>query len=500
MTMGNFFFRSPQIVPGLIGIIFSLISIENLSCKKGESPEGNSTPQLPYLSKAYIIQLSSETKPSLPANYDELLRFHFFGICWNGKNDDNLKFVKQMGYSYVFYRSGMENSSLAKDLFFYIEGPEYEVYSTLGINRLLSNPSGYSESQKNTYQSYFALKANNTAFPENMATGWGVSGSFCVEPDYQQQKVIDYFVSNVFEFANKKEKSDKKFLFAGLAWDVPQFTGDFWGGGKQVNLSYWNGKDSSALFPGCSHEYKTYSEGKIAYYLKTRQYLKSKFPERRLAYIFEPYVFYDFWFKELEKLEYDKQVNLMDNAFVSQECGVTAWATGTEFADDPRPFISGITRRIQVGSSTPDNHELASNKLIAGKAAINGSWFNWYGRFSGSGDKIPITNIYEVPNWLQLIRVAGNWDNLNGVPLSERKLTGSDYSSTNSMITRNIIYSRQPKTQKLFVTFLNDSGEVTLNPGEKIVSIKRVDLFFIETVDGGGDLKVDGNKIKLKSK
>ena len=60
----------------------------------------------------------------------------------------------------------------------------------------------------------------------------------------------------------------------------------------------------------------------------------------------------------------------------------------------------------------------------------------------------------------------------------------------------NIIYSRQPKTQKLFVVFLNDKGEIKLNPGEKIVSIKKVDKFFCETNDASDELKVEGNKIK----
>jgi hypothetical protein len=159
----------------------------------------------------------------------------------------------------------------------------------------------------------------------------------------------------------------------------------------------------------------------------------------------------------------------------------------------------GIVTKDQVGSSTPDNHDLASNKLIAGKAAVNGAWVNWYGRFSGSGDEVLMNNIYEVPNWLQLIRVVANWDNLIGVPLANRKWDGSFYSSTNSWIDDNIIYSRQPKTQKLFVVFLNNSGEITLNPGEKIVSIKRVDTNFCETVDGTDDIKVVENKIRLSS-
>jgi hypothetical protein len=106
-------------------------------------------------------------------------------------------------------------------------------------------------------------------------------------------------------------------------------------------------------------------------------------------------------------------------------------------------------------------------------------------------------HIYEVPNWLQLIRVVANWDNLNGVNVTARRWDGYAYISPNSRIDDNIIYSRQPQTQKLFVVFLNGKGEIRLNPGEKVVSIKRVDNFFCETTDALEELKVEGNKVRL---
>jgi hypothetical protein len=489
-------FMLQQIIILLIGLFFSVITFTSFSCKKKVTSANDS---LLFSDKAYIIQLSSQTPPPLPANYDDLSRFNFFGICWRGKVDDNLKFIKQLGYSYVMYQTGMENSSLASDLHFYLESPEYQVYPTLGIDRQLVINKSYTEYQINTYQSYFALKNTTSAFPDNIALGWPLSGSFSVEPDWQQQKVIDYFVSQIKAHAVKKENRNKNFLFAGLAWDVPQFTGDFWGDGKQVTLAYWNGKDSSALFRGRTHEFKTYSEGRVAYYLTIRQSLAAEYPGRKLVYIYEPYHLYDSWFKDLEKLNYNNQVQLMENALITQEAGVTKWSTGIEFVDDSRIYKSGIVTKDHVGSTTPDNHDLTCNKLIAGKAAVNGSWVNWYGRFSGSGDKVLMNNIYEVPNWLQLTRVVANWDNLNGVPVANRKWDGSVYSSTNSRIDDDIIYSRQPKTQKLFVVFLNNSGKITLNPGEQIISIKHVDKYFCETIDGTNDIKVVGNIIQLSS-
>lgn len=479
----------------IIFTIACLVITKFTECSCAE-PEIQIQPADSVFPKAYVIQLSMEKPPVLAFNFDELSRYNFYGICWNGKPDDNLKFAKQMGYSYVMYQPGMENSDRAKDLHFYLESPEYQVYSTLGIERSIDKNKVYSENQKTTYQNYFALKRTDQPFPENMAPGWFSNGRFSVEPDWQQQRVIDYFVSQVKYKAAILERSEKRFLFGGLAWDVPQLTGDFFGNGKQVSLSFWNGKDSSALFPGTTHEYETYSEGKAAYYLAIKKAFHQTYPDRELCYIFEPYNFYDSWFKGLSRFSPSMQTELMEGAMITQESGVTKWSTGTEFVDDTRAYRSGLLARRQAGSSTPDNHDLTSNKLIVANAAINGSWVNWYGRFSGSGDRIPMKNIYEVPNWLQLIRMVANWDNLNGVSVTARRWDGSVYISPNSRMDDHIIYSRQPETQKLFVVFFDAKGEIKLNPGEKIVSIKSVDKYFCETADASKELKVDGNRVK----
>lgn len=448
--------------------------------------------------KAYIIQLSSDQAPALPANYREILPFHFFGICWNGNSDDNLKFAKQMGYKYIFHRTGMENSALAKDIFFYIETPEYQVYNTLGVDRQVNPDRTYTEEQKQTYQKYFALKDTSAGFPWNMANGWYVGKTFTVQPDLQQQKVIDIFVERVVKYAKTLERPERKFLLGGLAWDVPQFPGDFWGGGKQVTLAYWNKSETSALYPDNSHEYSTYSEGRAQYYIQLLKAMEKEFPDRKFSHIFEPYNYYESWFAGMEGLSKINQEALMAKSLITQEAGVTKWSKGTEFTDDERVYKSGLVKKERTGSSTPDNHDLASNKLIAGKAAVNGAWFNWYGRFSGSGDRVPMRHIYEVPNWLQLIRVAGNWDNLNGVPLSERKWDGAAYVSTNSRIDDNIIYSRQPETRKLFVVFLNDKGVIFLKPGEKIISVMKADKYFCEAEDSSEEIIIEGNKVRLK--
>ena len=447
---------------------------------------------------AYIIELSSSQPPELAPNYEELLPYHFYGICWRGKIDDNLKFARQMGYKYVFYQSGMENSSLAKDLNFYLESPEYQACSILGVSRTINTTKQYSQSQINTYQSYFALKNANVTFPDNMATGWWFSGeSFSVEPDLQQQHVIDFFVDGAMKLAKNKERADKNFLYAGLAWDVPELTGDFWGGGKQVTLAYWTGKDSSLKLEGTTHEYETYSQARTAYFNAVKEAGEKAFPGRILKYIYEPYRPKPF-IQTIEGQGSGAIEMISKNGFFSQEQGVSATTSGIDFVDDESIFQPGIIKKVQMGSSTPGNHYLDENRKIAAKAAMNGAWFNWYGRFSGSGDNVPMNNIYEVPNWLQLIRVIPNWDNLCGIPLEKRHWDGNIYESPNSRIDDHVVYSRQPETQKLFVVFLDDKGEVLLNPGEKVVSIKKVDAYFCETSDGTNELEVKGNIISIK--
>ncbi len=482
--------------PNHILLVALSISGEALAATSGAQ---TNTLCYPTSGKAYIIQLARDPAPALPKNYDDLLRFHYYGICWARQIDDGLQFARQMGYSYVFYKSGMEKSPLAKDLYFYLETPEYMAYGGLGVDRTISENKTYTQAQIGAYQQHFALKDTTSPFPKNMLPGWPVKDTFCVEPDYQQQKVIDYFTEKVMAIAAKVERKEKRFLFGGLAWDVPEVTGLFYADGKPKPISYWTGNDSTAQFPGTTHDYKTYNEGKVAYFNTVKRAAMTKFPGRKLGFIFEPYPIAH-WVTAIAKLDVASQTKLFDHALIAQESGHTPWSSGTEFVDDPRIFKSGLIKKDQVGSDTPDNHDLNTNLTIASKAGINGAWFNWFGRLSGSGDKTPMREINEVPNWLQLIRVVANWDNLNGVPLANRSFTGTTYTSANSRMDENIIYSRQPKTQKLFVVFLNKGGEITLNPGERIVSVKRVDALFRETVDGAGDLLTSGNRIKLSTR
>ena len=151
-----------------------------------------------------------------------------------------------------------------------------------------------------------------------------------------------------------------------------------------------------------------------------------------------------------------------------------------------------------IGSSTPDVHDEANNRIIAAKAALKGSWFNWYGRFGGTGDMINFNNPDELPPFLQLIRVIPNWDNLCSIPLKNRIWKSNIYKSPNSFMDKNIIYSRHPFTQKLFVVFLNKKGFIKLKDGESVLSVKKADKYFREDNDAISELKIENKEIHIK--
>ncbi|WP_295103870.1 hypothetical protein, partial [uncultured Candidatus Kuenenia sp.] len=151
----------------------------------------------------------------------------------------------------------------------------------------------------------------------------------------------------------------------------------------------------------------------------------------------------------------------------------------------------------KVGNSQTSEADEYRNRLFAAKAGINGAWYNWFG---DTGDMPGFKSITEVSPRLKLIRCIPNWDNLNNVPLSERTWDGSVYHSTKSYAGSDVMYSRHPKTGKLFAVFLTLSGAITLNVGETVTAVQRTDGYFVESGDGSADVSIVGNEVSLKSK
>jgi hypothetical protein len=453
---------------------------------------------------AYIIQLSDDNA-TLAADYDDIARKNIFGIAWRGEAADNLKFAKQMGYHNIVHRPGMHNLADARDINFMIEKPENLMYGHLGVTLAIRYATTYTAAQKNTYAEYYSLKNTTHPFPDNIANGWFNFNSlnkptqFATVADWQQQRVVDLALLLTKQKVQEFEKPEKGFLFGGLAWDEGRLAGDFksdsaafkQGKNTSVSLAFWTGGDSSRVHPGTTHEFEVQSDGKAAFYKGLKTQFKELYPGRKLIYFWEPYnINTENLHVVLARPDRDE---LLEDLMLSSESSSTA--TITSFADDATLFASGVIKRDWVGSSQPNEHGFDKIKMIVGKAGIHGSWFGWFGRFNGDVDRID--HIYQVPNWHQLARVIPSWDNLCGVPLNERTYNGSEYRSSNSCMSDKVLYSRQHKTNKLFVVFMDPTASIPLKPGDQVLSVKRVNNFFIETTDAASELNISDNMISL---
>ena len=410
---------------------------------------------------------------------------NFYGISWRGTAHDNLAYARQMKYDYVFYQSGMEYDSLSNGLFFYLESPEYITY-----NRRIETGKNYSVEQKAFFQTHYALKNNTQPFPYNIATGWFFNAtSFTPLLDYQQQRVIDYAIDSIKRHIQKIEAGNPKFHFGGLAWDVPQPAGDFWDtirpSGKQITLKYWTGGDYSIKHPDVTHEYNTYSGGHIEFYKQLYSKIRQQYPAAK--FIMEPYKLYENWISIIKNTP--NSVAAMPDMLCQENPGV-------EFATDLRIYADGLITRDRVGSSTPNKYGESDNRIIAAQAAINGSWYNWFGRFGGTGDMPNYKSIKDVPPRLKLIRMLPNYENLNHTPLNARSWDGTTYQSNNAFANPKAIAVLQPETKKYFVLFGAEDAEIPLPPGRTATSIQKTNTLFIEIGEGNAELTILAGKIR----
>jgi hypothetical protein len=439
-----------------------------------------------------LIVLAGLGLPS--ASFAGDYRFHY-NSAWFGNPANHLRFAKQMGYRHVVvtgFPSSFEkyrNDPNAQGMRFLVETPEYAVLPT---ERGLELTRKYTPEEIATWERYYVWKSRDP-FPNNIATGWFFAKTnFSATLDLQQQAVIDEMVDRVMRRIREMEDPAKGFTFGGVWWDVADLRGDFWNknqeeGGHPVGLEEWTGKDSGLLHPGITHQYATYTEGRAAFYRQLFARIRREYPRSKL--IMEPYKPYEDWIQKVEKRP-DRQELMPD--MLEQE------SYGTQFVDDPRIFASGLITPDRMSSATPDHEGEYENRLMAARAALKGAWFNWSGRFGGTGNMPPYQDIIEVPARLQLIRVLPNWDNLVQVPLKSRRWDGRTYQSPNSQADGDVIASRHPETRKLFVVFLNSKGRVRLRPGEKIQSVQRVDKTFCESGDGAADVALDKGTLALR--
>lgn len=436
---------------------------------------------------------------------------HFFGVGWNGRVEDQLAFANQMGYRDIALLYGTTNRTLyansngRANMRYYILDPEIlqDMIPVVGQRRVRNDGSrSYSPEQIAFYEKYMVWR-NNDPFPKNIQTGWHFSvNDFRTNWDFQQQEVIDFVIDEFVKIVKSYENKAIGFTFGGYMVDVPRLSGEFhlWNYSTGQNeFNYLsdltpNHTDSSLLHGSITHQLPNYVEGKAAFYKQLNARLGREFPGFKR--ILEPYRIYqpnskDEWLWQISQRA-DK--NLLIPDFLSQE------GSGTQFVDDLASFqaIAPQITASTVGTSEPNELGEYENRLYAAKAAINGSWFNWFGRFGGTGSMPRFLNITEVYPRLQLIRCIPNWDNLRKIPLGDRHWNGTTYSSPNSFVSSEIIYSRHPDRNEIFVVFLNRNGRIVLKTGEQVIKVQRVDSRFVGLNEGGTDLQIVNSEIRVK--
>lgn len=143
-----------------------------------------------------------------------------------------------------------------------------------------------------------------------------------------------------------------------------------------------------------------------------------------------------------------------------------------------------------------------------GTAGIQGSWFGWYGEdyvtIKDTDGKLIYTNA------CQLLRAIPNWDNIRGIPVppfqqrspsDQRRWDGKVYQSTHSHAAHDIIYSRNPDNEELYVVFRDREAMLTLLADEQLISACFVNPWFSKTADDAlSALEFDGTERKVRLK
>ena len=461
---------------------------------------------------------------------------NFYTVCWIGTPTTHIRFAKQMGYDYIgipaFATSPSSYTSVSgvDGLKFYLVDPYYQLSHVFEGNPNWINTQdapNYTAAQKKFYNDYMCWK-NLQTFPNNLATGfWDSPYRFHPMWDFQRQAVIDYVIANTLEAAHAFESVSPSFTFAGCIYDVPRLWGEFHtynpitGGSPFTNIGTQRGDSiqSSLLHGTITHQYSTYEEGFAEYFKQLSVAMKAEFPNSKM--IIEPSRIYndqwahnDGWVDEIAG-RWDINVARSDIGSLSTSIDFLSQENaGTHFVDDFNEngtqtingvnYISkaaalasmGITKSMVGSSQQLYWSDDASNRIIAGKCGINGSWYNWFGRWAD----MSVKSLNLITASQKLIRCLPNWDNLTNVPLASRSWNGSVYQSTRSYASSDVIYSRHWKTDKLFAVFLTTNGTINLNTGETVTSTFRVSSdYFVETTDGSSDVTIGASTIQIIS-
>lgn len=463
---------------------------------------------------------------------DEYRNFH--GLCWGTQNtlEDACRYAHAMNYNYVLVHPvALDSGAYTNNLRFIAVNPHKIVLPevenlTLTEERLDSLKSRWSifydypnvrqyinydqydelkaydlevwTAYKNTCEKYYIWNDTTQTFPRNLALIGGDWGGYPIL-DIQQQAVIDWFVPYFINHVKTRmEKPSENFRFYGVASDQP----GHWRLQTRVVTGKWVSgvSESAPLHDSITHEYPDMEIATYEFWMQLKSGLEEAFPDRKLVAIHEPGEIWKNWIKYLDETTYlttEQKSNIVGDLLTIE--GVD-YPTLTDNRILNVDFGFSVDR---IGSSSPtpnstDEGYISDFLEVIGRYGKAGAWFNWFGR-AGSGSWTSSHPISEITESMKLARVCINWDNINKVPLDERSWDWiyKVYHSTHSRADRDIIYTRQPGSNQLFVKFLNENGTVILRTGERISSIMRVNGFFEPTEDGSSDLTISNDTVSI---
>lgn len=351
---------------------------------------------------------------------------NFYGIAWRDTATNSVRYAHAMGYDYVAVKSDdysdgtvsayINNPNLG-GLDFYISDYRYLKTTWSGNVTLLYNDAGTNPSHavsvgsQTWYMARAVMGTQSNTFPENMVSGgsWGSNSTrMRVTACFQQQSVITEFITNIMINIATWQHSAIGFDFAGLIDDTYRLAGSFWDDQTLLLLSHWNGTDSCSWGGTHTHTYGSYTTGLSEFYKQLQGSITASYPNAK--WIIEPYRIYSTTANTDEavyNLSQRGDWSQMLPSYFSQE------KSGLEFSTDNNNFntIIPVTRNI-VGSSQNMAFGESDNRLIGIACATGTSYYNWFGRYGGSGDMPDYQAVADVPVRLKLIRCIPNWDNL----------------------------------------------------------------------------------------
>jgi len=370
------------------------------------------------------------------------------------------------------------------------------------------------EAYKDAWEKYFAWVDSEAEFPYNLgemdswsgynheaaqraaselstddfkADGWS---QFL--PDFQQQAVIDYYVDHcIRHIKTKSEVPDQGYWFAGVSFDMIEI----WNEANRDRHMRPAGA-SSQLHGGITHEHPNLKQAWFHYLKSLKDGMNDAFPDRDVKFIYEPSgnPFDSF----VSVLMNESGLSDEDQSYVAGDM-VFGEHTNLDFLTDDRILQVGWYTMNDLGNCSSDIKGYGANLDAAGRIAQAGAWFNFYGMWQRLN--IGTIAVEKVPMDLKLSRMFGNWDNLNDIPLEERRWDSerSVYRSPTSYADEDVLYSREPGAHRIRAVFRSVDGRVRLPEGMSVVSMDRVNGFW-EPTGRAEFLDVESGAVVLKAR